>query len=166
MSNGSDPVTTGSTSVNEAELLSLDAVHGCLCSHDRRHPLWSDTHYPDDVEGTPVPRVNCFCDNCFYGRDRLAVEILHLRGSVERKSNEEILFNEANHLANEILTIRDRLKPIENGMIERGHCLAGDAAAYGGEPGKRKTTLKDAKGIVHHAIVKIDQIVNRFNDKT
>lgn len=78
----------------------------------------------------------------------------------------EKLFHEAHDLCNSILEIRDRLKPIVSGEIERGHCLAGNAAAYGGIPGRRKATLKDAREIAKHAIARIDQICSRFHDAT
>lgn len=58
---------------------------------------------------------------------------------------------------NRMLEVRDRLDPILSGEIERGHCLAGNAAAYGGTPGKRKTTLKDAREIAKHC----QAIINR-----
>ena len=48
-----------------------------LCSYDKRHPLYKDL-YLDDWVDIREPRNNCFCDNCFYGRDKLALEILRL----------------------------------------------------------------------------------------
>lgn len=71
------------------------------------------------------------------------------------------LFHESHHLVNEILTIRDRLKPIADGEITRGRCLPGTI-----NPGLRKITLKDAQSIAKHAMARIDQIVNRFYDQT
>lgn len=71
------------------------------------------------------------------------------------------LFEESNQLVNEILEIRDRLRVIEEGQIERGRCLPG--TIY---PGKRKLTMKDAQSIAKHAVARIDQIVNRFNEAT
>ena len=53
-------------------------VYESLCTKDRRYPMWNDL-YGDD-EDIPVPRDGCACDNCFNGRDRLAVEILRQRG--------------------------------------------------------------------------------------
>lgn len=44
-----------------------------LCYRDTRHPDFKD-HYPDGEK--PTPRNDCFCDNCFHGRDPLAVELL------------------------------------------------------------------------------------------
>ena len=54
------------------------------------------------------------------------------------------------NFTNRMLQVRDMLDPIVKGEIERGHCLAGNAIAYGGHPGMRKTTLKDAKQIARH----------------
>ena len=50
-------------------------VYENLCVHDPRNPLYRDIHF-DDIS---KPRANCSCDNCFYHRDWLAVEILRLR---------------------------------------------------------------------------------------
>jgi hypothetical protein len=44
-----------------------------LCVHDKRNP-----DYNDEWEGAaPKP---CHCDNCFYGRHKLALYILALLG--------------------------------------------------------------------------------------
>ncbi len=45
-----------------------------LCIHDKRNPLYID----DDSDNTA--NIKCFCDNCFYGRSKLANEILNLLG--------------------------------------------------------------------------------------
>lgn len=44
-----------------------------LCICDKRHP-YHDTEYADEI-----PRQGCACDNCFYGRDKLALEIIRLQ---------------------------------------------------------------------------------------
>ena len=46
-----------------------------LCIHDKRN-----IHYIplEDYEDEVKPRNNCYCDNCFYGRDDLAMYILEL----------------------------------------------------------------------------------------
>lgn len=61
-----------------------------------------------------------------------------------------------------VLEARDALKPISDGEIERGHCVGG-REAYGAVPGKRKTTLKDARRIVKHVIFALDRAVNKFD---
>lgn len=47
-----------------------------LCTKDPRYPMYQDIYGHDDE--VPEPRKDCACDNCFYGRDRLAIEILKL----------------------------------------------------------------------------------------
>jgi len=42
-----------------------------LCNYDKRNPYF-DKEF-DEVKTTP-----CYCDNCFYGRDKLARELLKL----------------------------------------------------------------------------------------
>lgn len=66
--------------------------------------------------------------------------------------------------SNEVVTIRDMLQPIADGTIERGHCPAGTREGLGGVPGKRKLTLKDARRIVGHVIVRINRAVNKFHE--
>jgi len=51
-------------------------VLGNLCYYDRRNPMYEDLYLDDDEPREP--RKECFCDNCFYGRDELALEILRL----------------------------------------------------------------------------------------
>lgn len=50
-----------------------------LCYHDINHPRWEDLHGFDEPDEILEPRKDCYCDNCFYGRDKLALEILKLR---------------------------------------------------------------------------------------
>ena len=52
-----------------------------LCNRDTRYPMFEDLYGNEDAEDIPEPRKDCSCDNCFYGRDGLAMEILKLRGS-------------------------------------------------------------------------------------
>jgi len=66
------------------ELTDKEVCHR-LCVRDPRYPLFEEL-YPDDEE-IPVPRTNCYCDNCFYGRDALALEILRLRSEIARAAN-------------------------------------------------------------------------------
>jgi hypothetical protein len=54
--------------------MELEYIYSKLCWYDKRHPDYDE----QENEGTK-PRVNCFCDNCFYGRDELALEILKTR---------------------------------------------------------------------------------------
>ncbi len=54
--------------------------YSSLCTKDKRSPYFEDIY--GDEEDIPVPRKGCHCDNCFYGRDRLALVIIEL---LERK---------------------------------------------------------------------------------
>lgn len=45
-----------------------------LCYRDPRNPMHEDI-YPAGVDETG----DCFCDNCFYGRHELALEIIRTR---------------------------------------------------------------------------------------
>lgn len=59
-----------------------------LCYYDKRNP---DGYYSDDNEWLwaeddeiILPRLDtCYCDNCFYGRDDLALEIIKLLDLVQ-----------------------------------------------------------------------------------
>lgn len=52
-----------------------------LCTSDPRNPLFKDVYEFSDPDDIPEPRSEgCGCDNCFYGRDKLAIEIIRLRG--------------------------------------------------------------------------------------
>lgn len=46
-----------------------------LCWYDPRNP---DYIPPDDYSDSRTPRDECSCDNCFYGRDAMALEIISL----------------------------------------------------------------------------------------
>lgn len=58
--------------------MTLDEVYMNLCTKDIRHPDHHDLY--DDDDEPPIPRQDCYCNNCFYGRDPLAVYILELLG--------------------------------------------------------------------------------------
>ena len=50
-------------------------VYRNLCVYDKRNPDYITVDDDDYTE----PRKDCFCDNCFYNRDVLALEILGYR---------------------------------------------------------------------------------------
>jgi len=54
-----------------------------LCTRDRRHPSWDLLYGAEEEDEIPPPREGCVCDNCFSGRDELAVEILRLHAMME-----------------------------------------------------------------------------------
>jgi len=57
--------------------MKLEAIYENLCYNDKRNPLYIEDEYADEDE----VKVNkdCYCDNCFYRRHELAIEILRLR---------------------------------------------------------------------------------------
>jgi hypothetical protein len=67
---------------------------------------------------------------------------------------------------NAVLEARDRLEPLISGEIGRGHCSPGSRECYGGKPGKRKTTLKDARAIARTVTAIINRAVNKFEEDT
>lgn len=52
-----------------------DEILGRLCWYDPRNPDY-DAEFADGRQ--PAEKM-CSCDNCFYGRHKLAVEIISLR---------------------------------------------------------------------------------------
>ena len=60
--------------------MQLEEVLEKLCYKDARNPDFMLGYEDEEV---PEPRNGCFCDNCFYGRDALAMEILRLRSEIE-----------------------------------------------------------------------------------
>ena len=58
--------------------MDIKKVKEYLCINDIRNPDFNDI-YREDPEDFLRPK-NCSCDNCFYGRDILAQEILKLMG--------------------------------------------------------------------------------------
>lgn len=66
--------------------LTLEQIYDNLCSKDPRNPLFECIYGCDEPDEVPAPRVGCSWDNCFYRRDRLAREILRLRGLSEAET--------------------------------------------------------------------------------
>jgi hypothetical protein len=66
--------------------MTLEEVYEKLCVYDKRSPYWADLC---DPETDQKRRDECFCDNCFYGRDRLALEILRLREKLDVVSSSD-----------------------------------------------------------------------------
>ena len=57
-----------------------DEALEALCYRDPRNPMFLDFYDPEEAE---KPRDNCYCDNCFSGKDLLALEILRLRERIK-----------------------------------------------------------------------------------
>jgi hypothetical protein len=66
-----------STEVSPQPMSDAD-IFGSLCSYDQRNPRYGQLIYLDP-NNPPVRSSNCACDNCFYGRHELALEILRLK---------------------------------------------------------------------------------------
>jgi hypothetical protein len=58
--------------------MKISEIKENLCYKDPLNPMFDDLYAHDDEE--PTPRIDCACDNCFYGRDKLAVELLKMKG--------------------------------------------------------------------------------------
>lgn len=59
--------------------MTMEQIKGCLCIYDERHPDYSYTkQYREQVGEIPKPRDHCHCDNCFEGRDPLAVALIDI----------------------------------------------------------------------------------------
>ncbi len=54
-----------------------------LCINDPRSPYFDVDYWEDD---TPSPRENCFCNNCFYHRNELALEIIRLKKELQHSA--------------------------------------------------------------------------------
>ena len=56
--------------------MTMKEIKQNLCYYDKRNPDFLD---PDTIGGEKIePRKNCYCDNCFDGNDKLALEIIRL----------------------------------------------------------------------------------------
>ena len=61
--------------------MNMQEVYDNLCVYDPRHPDYEelkDSIIINDGDEISPPRNGCFCDNCFEGRDPLALEIIRL----------------------------------------------------------------------------------------
>lgn len=59
-----------------------EKVYDYLCYRDKRNPVYQELWIDDD--NVVAREDKCRCDNCFYGRDKLAVEILRLMEKYEK----------------------------------------------------------------------------------
>jgi hypothetical protein len=59
----------------------VSEIYELLCTKDHRNPMYLDIYGEDDE--APVPRKGCACDNCFFGRDKLALEIISSRERIK-----------------------------------------------------------------------------------
>ena len=69
-----------------------EEIRFMLCEYDADHPDYGDYIQHDD---SPKPaRGDCYCDNCFKGRDILAVELL------KEKQNTAVLLEALQEIVN------------------------------------------------------------------
>ena len=75
-----------------------EKVLSCLCTYDTRNPYGVASYMTEEElkeEGCKeVPRKDCFCDNCFYGKTELALYILKLlnkqtNGQTDEQKNKQ-----------------------------------------------------------------------------
>lgn len=60
--------------------MELTEIYKNLCYLDTRNPYYVfESYLNDDV----TPRIDCECENCLTGKNKLALEILRLRDIVE-----------------------------------------------------------------------------------
>tara|TARA_R110002167_G_scaffold98020_2_gene258239 strand:- start:3647 stop:3829 length:183 start_codon:yes stop_codon:yes gene_type:complete len=57
--------------------MTTDEINANLCTYDPRNPLYGDLD-EDSLEELRGGDNDCYCDNCFYGRDRLAMAWIEL----------------------------------------------------------------------------------------
>lgn len=70
--------------------MELKEIYTYLCNKDPRSDDYHIHEYAfkEWKEPIPEPRKDCFCDNCFYGRDKLALEIIRLNNIINNKIEE------------------------------------------------------------------------------
>ena len=69
---------TSNLTINQGGRMNKEEIMENLCCYDERSPDYGDLLISNggDPQELPQPRIDCGCDNCFYGRDRLAVDLL------------------------------------------------------------------------------------------
>ena len=72
--------------------MTLTEIYENLCIRDKRNPYHRETFIEFTEEEIPPPREDCLCYNCLSGRDKLALEILRLRGVI--RSGARLLYDE------------------------------------------------------------------------
>jgi len=64
--------------------MQLKEIYSNLCSMDKRNPLFNDIYEDytaEELRG--LKNKNCDCHNCFYGRDKLANELIKTQNIIE-----------------------------------------------------------------------------------
>jgi hypothetical protein len=96
--------------------MSEQEIKSNLCYYDPKNPNNNLDAYED--EDRPQPRKKCYCDNCFYGRDKLAMQLLEVirerdeaHKIAERAIDDLAWFNETN-----AQTLRSELDQLKDGL--------------------------------------------------
>ena len=94
-----------------------------LCYYDPRNQ--NDSLGADEDEDYPQPRKKCSCDNCFYGRDKLAIQLLQARVQRDRLAD----------LVKQFISILDITEESDSGRLFHPtnitSCRAGDLQKIG-----------------------------------
>ena len=80
----------------------MNALYDDLCYKDKRNPMYADVYDEDD---SPIARDGCYCDNCFGGKDRLALVALELLEALKR--NQVVLKAVQEQHGNSVLVLPD-----------------------------------------------------------
>jgi hypothetical protein len=67
-----------------------------LCYYDPENPNSNLDAYED--EDRPKPRNECCCDNCFYGRDKLAMQLIESKRERDEAREQAQQMSESNQL--------------------------------------------------------------------
>jgi len=82
-----DPIESTPQESNSREM-SEQEIKSNLCYYDPKNPNKNLNTYED--EDRPQPREKCYCDNCFYGRDKLAMQLLEVIHEL-REAREDVM---------------------------------------------------------------------------
>lgn len=58
--------------------MELTEIYSNLCIRDKRNPSHYDIFPANEYTEEEINNGQCFCDNCCYGKDKLAREIIRL----------------------------------------------------------------------------------------
>ncbi len=75
--------------------MKISEIASKLCYYDTRNPDGVKSYMTEEEikeEGyTATSKHDCYCDNCFYGRTKLALYILKLHGIKRYKTNIKLI---------------------------------------------------------------------------
>ncbi len=100
-------------------IMNLSELYENLCSYDIRNPHY-DAEYHSDFE---TRSISCYCDNCFTGRDKLAMIIVNMLSYAddEQKGINQFV-SSANNLDRDMSAMLDSreesFKDMQNKILE------------------------------------------------